>query len=188
LAAIATIVGGTGYVLEKWQETVASIDFSGEIDQKKPFSVPLVAKNPSEIFSIHLPRMSCETNVEYYDGDSHHAVAYGDQGGASGAAIPPQGTADYFCDVAAALTVTDKPGGTVIPIKQAEMTVTLDYETWVPWSIERQVKTRFVMFAASDGYRWQKGDWIGGHPGVPRPPNLESLPPTFVIPQPAKPN
>ena len=64
------------------------------------------------------------------------------------------------------------------------MSVILNYETWMPWTIERRVVTQFVMFNTSNGYRWVKGDWIGGHPSVQRPPNLESLPPTIIFPSP----
>ena len=113
LAAIATIVAGTGYVLEKWRETTATVDFSGDIDQKKPFTLPLVAKNQGSIFSMHLPRMECSVkSMEYSDGGSHHVLAFANQGSVTGAAIAPNGTKNYFCDAPSALTLTDKPGGT----------------------------------------------------------------------------
>lgn len=174
LAGVATIAAGGGYFLEKWQETVATIDFSGDIDQKKPFSLPLVTINPSQIFSMHLPRMSCKINVEYVATNSapYHAAVFADEEGKAGAEIRPGGTADFFCDAPAALTVIDKSNGAAVPVKQAEMTVLLNYETWVPWPIEREVTAYFIMFATSSGFRWIKGDWLSGHPAVPRPPIL----------------
>jgi hypothetical protein len=186
LVAIATIVPATGYVEERWQETVATVDFSGEIDQQKPLTVPLVIANPSDIFSIHVPKISCTVDVEYSDGGIHHAVMFGDQGGVQGAEIAPHSNAIYFCDAPSAFTVAS-PGGPPIPIKQADISVILDYETWVPWAIPRQVTTPFVVITTSGGFRWIKGDWIAGHPRIPRPANLESMPPTFVYPGPKPP-
>jgi hypothetical protein len=55
LVAIATVLPAAGYVQEKWKDTTATIDFSGDIDQNKPFALPLVIKNPSSIFWIHAP-------------------------------------------------------------------------------------------------------------------------------------
>ena len=50
LATVPTIAAAGGYAMEKWNETKATVDFVGEIDQKKPFTVPLSIKNPSLFF------------------------------------------------------------------------------------------------------------------------------------------
>jgi hypothetical protein len=179
-AAVATIVGGTGYAIERWHETAAVVDFSGEPDQQKPFALPLVVKNPSSIFAMHRPQMECSNDVEYNDGGSGSLVAYGEQGATTGAAIPPGGSANYFCDVASGLEAVNKETASKLAIKQAEITVRFNYETWVPWSVNQHVATHFVMLTTTSGFRWIKGEWMSGHPGIKRPPNLESLPPTFT--------
>lgn len=180
LVAIATIVPATGYVEEKWQETVASIDFFGDTDQKRPLTLPLLAKNPSGIFAMYEPRMQCSINVEYDDGTSaHHAAIFADQLPVTTPTIPPGRGGTYFCDAPQMVTLSDKTTGAVVPMKQAEMTVTLHYKTRVPFFIERTVVGQFAVFATSSGYRWVKGSWLGGHPSVQRPANLEKYPPTF---------
>jgi hypothetical protein len=174
IAAIATIVASTGYALERWQDTNATIDFSGEIDQKKPFSIPLVIKNPSTIFSAHSPRVACWIEVEYLNPSSTgHALMAADQPSSSaGLAILPSQTRNYFCSMPDNFTLSEgeKPGGPVIPIKQAEMLVKAEYETWIPWGIPRQVISRFVMLQTSGGFRWIKGEWVASPTTIVWPP------------------
>jgi hypothetical protein len=173
LVAGATIVPAAGYVEEKWQETIATTDFSGDIDQKKPFSVPLVTKNPSSIFAMHQPRISCWIDVEYGGvGTVSKAIAAADQKPLSGLAIAPGGTRNYFCDMPDNFTLHegDTADGAILPVKQADMLIEMDYETWVPWAIERQVVTQFLMLQTANGFRWIKGDWIGPQQGVVWPP------------------
>ena len=74
-----------------------------------------------------------------------------------------------------ALHEGDSPNGPIIPVKQADMLVALDYETWVPVTIQRHTVTQFLMFQTPNGYRWIKGDWIGSQQGVVWPP--EGRPP-----------
>jgi hypothetical protein len=163
LAAIATIVGATGYALEKWQDTTATIDFSGDIDQKKPFTIPLIVKNPSSIFAIHMPRISCSVEAEYGGGDKTNFLAAAAQPPIGGMKIAPTETQNYFCNMPDKFTFTEdvSHGGAIIPIKQADMVVAFDYETWLPWPIRRRVTTRFVMLPTTSGFRWIKGKWIG---------------------------
>jgi hypothetical protein len=174
LAAIATIVAGTGYALEKWQDTNATIDFSGDVDQKKPFTIPLITKNPSSIFSIHMPIISCSIEVEYSDGDKSHLFSTTNQIPVAGMAIAPSETQNYFCNAPDTLTITagSTPGGPIVPIKQADMVVSLDYETWVPWTIKRRATAQFVMFQTAGGFRWVKGRWIGLKQNSIWPPDL----------------
>jgi hypothetical protein len=182
-AGVATIVAGTGYAIEKWQETVARIEFSGDVDQKKPLTLPLSAKNPSDIFAMYEPRMECSINVEYTDETpAHHVFIFADQLPVTTPTISPGGTGTYFCDAPQMVTITDTPTGAVIPMKQAEMIVTLHYKTKAPFLIEHTVVNQFAVFVTSSGYRWVKGTWLGGHPTVQRPPNLEKFPPTFSRP------
>jgi hypothetical protein len=188
LVAVGTIVPATGYAIEKWQETVATIDFSGEVDQKRPLTLPLLAKNPSNIFAMHEPRMQCSVNVEYDDGmPAHHAAVFADQLPIATPTIAPGGIGTYFCDAPQMVALSDTITGAVVPMKQAEMTVTFNYKTRVPFFVERTIVSQFVVFATSSGYRWVKGSWLGGHPTVQRPLNLESYPPTVsTAPKPPK--
>jgi hypothetical protein len=176
LVAIATIAASGGYAVERWHDTTATVDFSGEIDQKKPFAIPLVVKNPSSIFSMHLPRMTCAANVEYADEENNRALIGADQGPASSrSAIEPGSTRNYYCDLPGALEMraANDPKGPLIP-KKADMLVAIDYETWMPVStIQRRVVTQFVMVQTTSGFRWIKGDWIGGHRAVVWPVGTE---------------
>jgi hypothetical protein len=184
LAAIATVVASTGYVFEKWQDTIATMDFSGDIDQKKPFTIPLIVKNPSSILAIHVPRISCSIEVEYNDGDKGQVLMSAVQPQTGGLAIAPGEPQNYFCNAPDNFTITAgaTPGGAVIPIKQADMMVTFDYETWVPWPIQRHVTAQFVMFQTASGFRWVKGKWIGTKQGIVWPANVRH-PPREPAPQ-----
>ena len=44
------------------------------------------------------------------------------------------------------------------------MLIKLEYETWMPATIERQVVNRFVMLEGATGFRWIKGEWMGANP------------------------
>ena len=181
LAGAATIGAGTGYAIEKWQETTATVDFSGDVDEKRPLTLPLLAKNPSGIFAMYEPRMQCSVNAEYDDGSpAHHAAIFADQLPVPTPTIPPGRTGTYFCDAPQMGTLADTKTGAVVPMKQAEMTVTLNYKTRMPFLIQRTVVSQFAVFATSSGYRWVKGSWLGGHPMVQRPPDLEKYPPLFT--------
>jgi len=176
LVAAATIVPALGYAEEKWHETIASVDFSGEIDQKKPFSIPLVVKNPSAIFPMHMPRVSCWVDVEYVGTDpkKNRALIAADQGPSGGLAIDPGKTENYLCSMPDNLTLHEGPNATgpIMPIKQADMLITVKYETWVPLAIPRHFVTQFVMFQTTEGFRWIKGNWIGRQ-GIVWPPGSE---------------
>jgi hypothetical protein len=178
LVAVATIVPAAGYVQEKWYETLGTIDFSGDIDQKRPFSIPLLVKNPSFIFAMHVPKISCWVDVFYTDGKDSNVLMAAQQPPVAGLEIIPGGAADYSCSAPDnfAISAGATPGGPVIPIKQADMFVTLEYETWIPFSIKRNVTVKFVMFQSSTGFRWIKGDWMGTNPGVVWPPNVPKPP------------
>jgi hypothetical protein len=174
IAAIATIVGGTGYAFEKWQDTKATIDFSGEIDQKKPFTVPLVVKNPSSLFTVHFPRILCSLTVNYGGGSNPNFFMATTQPPSPGAPIAPGGTENYFCDAPDKMAFSATPGGPPIPIQEAEMFVLFEYETWVPWPVSRRVPTEFVMLKTADKFRWIKGAWAGRKeldwpPNIPHP-------------------
>jgi hypothetical protein len=173
LAAIATIAYFGGYALEKWQETFAVVDFSGDIDQKKPFSIPLVVKNPSSIFKMYLPQIDCWVDVEYVGDDPQkaHVLMAADKQGGAGAEIAPNGTGNFFCDMPDYLAFHQgDQNGSIVPIKQADMLVAIDYETWVPWTIKRHIVSQFVMLQTPGGFRWIKGQWMLGQQGVVWPP------------------
>lgn len=127
---------------------------------------------------MYLPQVHCWADVEYIGDDpqkAHVLVAADKQGGAEGA-IVPNGTGNFFCDMPDYLAVHQGgPNGPIIPIKQADMLIAFDYETWVPWAIERRVVTQFVMLQTASGFRWIKGQWIAGQRGVVWPPG--SAPP-----------
>jgi hypothetical protein len=177
LVAVATIGPATGYAIEKWNDTVATIDFSGDIDQKKPFSIPLVIKNPSTIFSAHSPTVSCWIEVEYSNasGTSDLLTAIVEPPTSAGMAIPPEQIRNFLCDAPDKFKTTegDKPGGPIVPIKQAELLVEATYETWLPWTKSHRVVVRFVMLQTSAGYRWIKGEWAGSPGSIVWPKGQE---------------
>jgi hypothetical protein len=149
LAAVAGIVAGTGYAIEKWNDTTAIVDFSGEIDQNKPFSIPLVVKNPSQIFAMHASRISCWADVSYETGQpSGLVLLQADQGAISVGTIPAGSSRNYPCDLPGTLVVHKgpTPEAPPYPVKQADMLVTTDYETWIPFTVSRHAVTHFVMF------------------------------------------
>ncbi|MDE2283645.1 MAG: hypothetical protein KGK33_03405 [Hyphomicrobiales bacterium] len=115
LVAAATIVPAAGYVQEKWHETIPAVDFSGDIDQQKPFSIPLAIKNPSGIFAMHNPRISCWTDVDYESqpAKTFSARAVSSQGAISaGLQINPGEVRNYFCDVGGAFNLHEGTSAT----------------------------------------------------------------------------
>ena len=162
LVAAATVVPAAGYVQEKWQETVATVDFSGDIDQQKPFSIPLAVKNPSQIFTMYSTRASCWADIEYETGEAgKRLLLEADQGAMLIGPIPPGKAGNYPCDLPGNVAVHNgPPDAPTYPLRQADMLVVTEYETWVPFTISRHYVTHFVMFKTTSGFRWIKGEWL----------------------------
>ncbi len=177
LVTAATVIPAAGYAKERWQETIATVDFSGDIDQSKPFSIPLVVTNPSQIFSMYNPKISCWVDVEYKSaGNVSKALMAADQGAIGvGLEVKPKETRNYLCNMPDNFTLRAAPPGTgpILPVKQADMLVAIDYETWVPWTVARRAVTKFVMFQTTVGFRWIKGDWVGSQMAIVWPPGSE---------------
>jgi hypothetical protein len=158
LAAVAGIVAGTGYAIEKWHETLAVVDM-GEVDQQKPFSAPVQIKNPSAIFDMHSPSITCRFSAEYTNG------VFLPEGGTVGRHGIPKITAGesgvFFCDMPDKFTITDNATGKINTLISATMVIIVNYETWVPWSVSQQTPpTTFTLLNTSNGYRWVKGALI----------------------------
>jgi hypothetical protein len=158
LAAVAGIVAGTGYAIEKWHETLAVVDM-GEVDQQKPFSAPLQIKNPSAIFDMHSPSITCRFSAEYTNG------VFLPEGGTVGRhGIPKIAAAEsgvFFCDMPDKFTITDNATGKINTLVSATMVIIVNYETRVPWSVSQQTPpTTFTLLNTSNGYRWVKGALI----------------------------
>ena len=163
IAAIFVIVQGVANLLEKWNSTLANVEMSGEVDQKKPFTVPLKIKNPSGYFDMHNPKIGCRIFAVYSDGKDHTGTFDG------GTTTPHQifkipvggSSAVFYCDVPDRFKLTATETGVAIPLVSGQMTVTLEYETWVPWSIPRiPPPAFFTLHNTSDGWRWVPGTEI----------------------------
>ena len=155
LGAAAAIVAGTGYAIEKWHETVAVVDM-GEVDQQKPFSAPLQIKNPSPIFDMHSPSITCRFSAEYTN------RVFIPEGGTIGRHGIPKiaagETSVFFCDMPDKFTITDNATGKVDTLVSATMVIIVNYDTWVPWAVPQQTPpTTITLFNTSNGYRWVKG-------------------------------
>ena len=159
LVGAGTIVPATGYVVEKWHETIATIDM-GSVDQKKPFSAPLEIKNPSALFDMHNVGIACRFKAAYKQ---------------KGLFIPDGGTigwhgpnfisagqsAVFFCNIVDGFTMTDDVTGEIATIDTATMVVGVMYETWIPWAVSRRTPdTTFTLLNTASGYQWVKGTII----------------------------
>ena len=159
-AVIATIVGLTITVLEKWQETVATIDM-GVVDQKKPFSAPFEISNPSGIFGMHSPAMACRFSAVFSDGLVVPEGGTTDWHRLPDAVIAPKRSALFFCAIQDEFTITNNATGKVAELVSATMSVAVKYETWIPRPVSREPPpTTFTLLKTSTGYRWIKGTLI----------------------------
>ena len=161
IAALATIVAGGGYAVQKWHETIAAIDLSGDVDQQKPFTFPFNIKNQSSFFDIHGAKVACKFFARYNDGGSGDVISNGGTYGIHGTPLIAAGeTSVFFCDFLDKFTMTNNDTGKIMPLKSAEMTVDVDYEIWLPWTVSRRVAAIFTLLNTSKGYRWMKGTQI----------------------------
>ncbi len=133
----------------------------GSIDPKKPFSAPLEIKNPSTIFDMHSPSFSCHYTAVYSEGMFIPSGGTTGWHGIANGIIPAGGSAVFFCDMPDKFTATDNVTGKVNVLVSGTMTITISYETWLPWSVERQTPpTTFTFLNTSTGYQWVKGTLI----------------------------
>jgi hypothetical protein len=162
LAAIAGIVSVGTTVLEKWHDTIAVIDLSGDVDPEKPFTLPLNVKNPSSIFEMHYPTVSCKFSATYSDGGTGNVTSNGGTYGLHRSPlIPAGGSAPFFCDFPDKLKITSDDTKKLLPLTEGGMTVSAEYETWVPWTVNRKPPPAvFALLKTSVGFRWIKGTQI----------------------------
>jgi hypothetical protein len=163
-AALGSAAAGGGYAVEKWHETKAAINLGGEIDQKKPFIIPLLVSNPSTLFTMWGVKILCHVEAQYSDGPTYKATASGNEWAMSGAAsIPPRESSNFSCDFPDKFTLTEgaTPGGKPIPLASATMTLALQYDTHAfVWTIPQPFTETFTLLNTSTGYRWVKGSWL----------------------------
>lgn len=185
LVGIATILPAFGYALEKWEETIPIIDFASEVDQKAPFTTPLVIKNQSQIFAALGPEIRCLTILQYGPPQGPGLIAYAwDPPPAHGprpnpvwaslgvSEISPGKAANYACNRAGKIYVVDHDGDPMV--MAASMRAYFRFHTAM-WPWERTTTEDFTSFRTREGYRWAKGL----RAGVP--------PPDFDAPIPANP-
>ena len=136
LVALATIIGipsAIGYIVEKWQETMAVIEMSTDVDPQKPFTLPLYIKNPSTFFDMHYPKVSCNFSAVYSQGGSGRVTSNGGTLGAHAGSLIAAGDAVvFYCSFPDNFTFKNDDTGKLTPLVSGGMTVTVDYETWLP--------------------------------------------------------
>jgi hypothetical protein len=156
IAGVSAIASAGGYMLEKWNESIATIDM-GSVDSKKPFSAPLEIKNPSAIFDMHSPAIACRFSATYSEGVFVPAGGTIDWQRLPTMSIPVKSPAIFFCDLPDKFTITNE-AGKINTLASATMIVSLKYETWLPWAVDRQPPpTTFTLLNTSTGYQWVKG-------------------------------
>ena len=163
LASVAAIVATAGYAAEKWHDTTAIVDMSTDVDQQKPFTLPLYIKNPSGFFDMHYPKVSCKFSALYSDGGTGLVTSNGGTLGAhTGSLIAAGETAVFYCSFPDNFTLTNNDTGKPTPLASGSMTVTVDYETWLPWWVIPQstLPAHFTLRKTSGGWRWTKGTEI----------------------------
>jgi hypothetical protein len=148
-----------GYALAWWNESVLAIDLSGEIDQKKPFTLPISLRNLSGLFSARTPFVICHFQVLLDDGKNARAMETGHDQATNLPDIIPSRNEVYSCSEPDKFVVSRPDNGSVIPVRIAYMQVYVSYKTWLfgAWPISRLVSENFTLFPTSSGYRWVKG-------------------------------
>lgn len=160
LVSAATVGPAVVLAVEKWNETIATIDM-GSVDPKKPFSAPLEIKNASTIFDMHSPAIACDFSAVYSEG------LVLPSGGTSGwhalpkMTVPVKSSAIFFCDFPDKFKFTSDTTGKTLTLEAATLTVSVKYETWTPFAIERQPPpTTFTLLNTSTSYQWVKGTLV----------------------------
>ena len=162
VAALGTIAYYGMTAIEKWHDTIVSIDMSGDVDQGKPFTLPLIIKNPSSIFDMHYPSVSCKFSATYTDGAAHTVT---ENGGTYALHQIPMiaagGYAPFFCDFPDKFKIASVEDKQQIPLADGNMIVAVSYETWLPWTLTRKpLPAVFNLLKTSTAFRWIKGDQI----------------------------
>jgi hypothetical protein len=159
LVGAGTVIPASGYVAEKWHETIATIDM-GAVDQKKPLSTPLEIKNPSALFDMHNVGVACRFKAAYKQKGLFIPDA-GTNGWHGPTFIAAGQSAVFFCNWPDLFTMTDNATGEIATIESATMVVAVIYETWVHWSIARRTPdTTFTLLNTTGGFQWVKGTII----------------------------
>ena len=160
MVGLATVIVGLGYCVEKWHETIPTIDLVGDLDQKAPFSIPLNAHNRSTFFSMNSAVIACHIQNEYSDDKRQDLVEKGSQWATSaGGPIEPGGSQIYLCNFPDKLSYTGE-GGETIPLKKATMEIELSYDTLLIWQMHRHVEETFRAYRTPAGLHWVKGKWF----------------------------
>jgi hypothetical protein len=162
VAALTGIISYGATALEKWHDTSAIVDLAADVDQQKPFTLPLFIKNPSSIFDMHSPTVACKFSVTYSDGGPHLATSNGGTYGLHQTSlIPAGGAAPFFCDFADKFKVSFEDSKEAAPITEGNITVTVEYQTWLFWSVKQTPPpATFNLLKTSTGFRWIKGHQI----------------------------
>jgi hypothetical protein len=166
-ALAITILGiPTAYsaAADVWNHTMLTIEMSTEMDQQKPFTLPLYIKNPSSIFDAHYPTVACKFSAVYSDGGTGLVTTNGGTFGAhKGPVIVAGGDpAVFYCSFSDNLTLANNDTGNPTPLASGNISVTIGYETWLPWWVVKRstVPADFTLRKTSQGWRWTKGTEI----------------------------
>src|ERR1700730_11731351 len=159
VASLFTALYCGAYGLEKWNETVLAIDQSGDVDQKKPFTLPIAVRNLSGLFTARAPFVICHFQVLFDDSKGGRAEETGHDQATHLPDIIPGHNEVYSCREPDKFVVARQDDGSVLPIKIAYMQVYVSYSTWLLWPISRFVSEHFTLFPTSSGYRWVKGQY-----------------------------
>jgi hypothetical protein len=111
---------------------------------------------------MHAPDVGCEVTADYRGGPNDHIII--PKGGTFGRhqipAIAAGGEGVFFCSGPDDFTIKNE-AGEALTLAGGTMAVWVKYETWVPWTINRESpRTNFTFLNTSTGYRWVKGNLI----------------------------
>jgi hypothetical protein len=159
-ALVTAVTVGPG-LIEKWNDTTASIDM-GSIDPKKPFSAPLEIKNASTIFDMHSPEEACTFSAVYSEGLILPSGGTTGRHALPGMTVPVKSSAIFFCDFPDKFKFASEATGKTLTLEAATLTVSVKYATWIVlFTLERQPpSTTFTLLNTSTGYQWVKGTLI----------------------------
>jgi hypothetical protein len=162
-ALVAAAASG-GYIMEKWNEARATITMSQEIDQKKPFSSPLLISNRSTILMMWNVRVRCEIDAEFrYENEGRVTEKGWQWATADGNNIPPSGSTNFNCNFPDKFTIRHGVGSGAPPMSLSTSAnkVNLTYDNYLLFlKVPQQVTENFTLINTSVGYRWLKGSFL----------------------------
>lgn len=159
LGAVGSALYAGAYALEKWNDTVLAIDLSGDVDQKRPFTLPISLRNPSDLFTAGAPLVICHFQVMFTGSKYASATETGHEEAIHLPDIIPGHNALYSCPGPDRFVIARQADSSILSIKIAHMQVYVSYNTWLLWPISRLASEQFTLFPTSGGYRWVKGQY-----------------------------